>query len=268
MLDALYIQKGQQACALLEELDLDCWLVWVRETMQMADPVLDLVLGIDVIGQTALLFTREGERIAIAQHHDALGLPSELFDRVVPYTKGSGEPLRKELARLDPRRIAVNFSLENEAADGLTHGMYCLLLDLLHGTPYRDRLVSAEKLIEKLRGQKLPEEVDRIRKAIEVTERIFDDLYDYLNPAQTEHEIAAFVNARMQALGVTSAWDPAYCPAVDAGPDKEFGHAGPTDEKTKPAHLLHKSPPLDTRQLAGGGGKRGFAGGESACCSY
>ena len=239
MTDSLHAQKSQQACALLDELDLDCWLVWVRETMQMADPVMNLILDVDVIGQTGLLFTREGERIAIAQHHDALGLPSELFDRIVPYTKGAGQPLREELARLDPHSIAVNFSLENEAADGLTLGMYRLLQGMLRETPYADRLVSAEELIEKLRGRKLPEEVDRIREAIEITERIFDDLSDYLKPGQTEREIAAFVNARMHAMGVTSAWDPAYCPAVDAGPNKEFGHAGPTDNRTRPGHLLH-----------------------------
>jgi hypothetical protein len=136
-------QKGEQACEILAELDLDYWLVWVRETMQMADPVMNVILGTDVIGQMALLFTSDGERIAIAQHHDALGLSSKLFDRIVPYTKGAGQSLRKELARLDPRRIAVNFSRENEATDGLSHGMYCPLLDYLRETPYGDRLVSA-----------------------------------------------------------------------------------------------------------------------------
>ena len=194
-------QKGEQACKILAELDIDCWLIWVRETMQMADPVMNLILGVDVIGQTALLFTREGERIAIAQRHDALGLPAELFDRVVSYTKGCGESLRRELARLDPRRIAVDFSRENEAADGLSHGMYCLLLDYLRETPHGDRLVSAEELIERLRGRKLPQEIDQIRRAIEITERIFDELRSYVRPGQTEREIATFVNTRMQALG-------------------------------------------------------------------
>ena len=42
----LAYEKGQQACKILEELGLDAWLVWVRETSQMADPVLDLVLGV------------------------------------------------------------------------------------------------------------------------------------------------------------------------------------------------------------------------------
>jgi len=72
-----------------------------------------------------------------------------------------------------------------------------------------------------------------------MTKRVFDELRAYLRLGQTEREIATLVNARMQALEVTSAWEPAYCPAVDAGPHKEFGHAGPTDEKTKPGHLLH-----------------------------
>jgi Xaa-Pro aminopeptidase len=100
-------------------------------------------------------------------------------------------------------------------------------------------LLSAEELIEKLRGRKLPQEIERIRRAIEMTERIFDELRSYLRPGQTEREIATFVNARMQALEVTSAWEPVVCTAVDAGPNKEFGHASPTGEKTKLGHLLH-----------------------------
>ena len=38
-------EKSNQACEILKELDIDSWLVWVRETSQMADPVLELVLG-------------------------------------------------------------------------------------------------------------------------------------------------------------------------------------------------------------------------------
>ena len=91
---ALRIEKGKQACGILHELDLDAWLIWVRETMQMRDPSLDLVLGTDVISQTALLFTRDGERIAIAQEGDLLGFPEGLFPRTAGYRASIAEPLR------------------------------------------------------------------------------------------------------------------------------------------------------------------------------
>jgi len=45
----LEIEKSQQACEILDELDIVSWLVWVRETSQTPDPVLELILGGDVV---------------------------------------------------------------------------------------------------------------------------------------------------------------------------------------------------------------------------
>ena len=49
---------------------------------------------------------------------------------------GDMMPLRFALTReLDPQVLALNFSRQNELADGLTHGMYLLLGELLAGMP-------------------------------------------------------------------------------------------------------------------------------------
>jgi Xaa-Pro aminopeptidase len=236
---SLAVRKSHQACRILDELGMDCWLIWVRETMQFRDPALSLVLDMDIISPTALLYTSNGERIAVAQEIDARGLPDGPFDRIVPYDRGIRDALRSELLRLDPAQVAINYSTETVSADGLTLGMYKNLLEHLKGTPYHERLISAAPVMERLKGRKLPEEVERIEHAVRITERIFDDLRDYLEPGQSEVEIAAHVGERMKAYGVAPSWDPAYCPAVDAGPGKVFGHAGPTDNRTRAGHLLH-----------------------------
>jgi len=236
---SLAVRKSHQACEILAELDIDCWLIWVRETMQFRDPTLSLVLDMDVISPTALLYTKEGERIAIAEAIDARGLPQAPFDRIVPYEKGIRAALREELSRLDPGQVAVNYSTETVSADGLTLGMHKNLLAHLDGTPYGERMISAAPIVERLKGRKLPEEVERIAEAVRVTERIFDDLCEVLRPGQSEIEIAALVGERMREYDVTTAWDAAYCPAVDAGPGKIMGHSGPTELKTRAGHLLH-----------------------------
>jgi len=235
----LAVLKSHQACEILKELGIDCWLVWVRETMQFRDPALSLVLDMDIISPTALLYTSDGERIAVSQEIDARGLPEGSFDRIVTYDKGIRDVLRSEIARLDPAQIAINYSTETESADGLTLGMYKTLLEHLSETPYPERLISAAQVVERLKGRKLPEEVERIERAVRLTEQIFDDLAAHLRPGQTELEIAAFVGERMKVHGVGPSWDPAYCPAVDAGPDKVFGHAGPTGLHARRGHLLH-----------------------------
>ncbi|MFW9768362.1 MAG: M24 family metallopeptidase [Candidatus Thorarchaeota archaeon] len=232
-------EKANQACKILVEQDIDAWLVWVRETSQMADPVLELVFGGDLTWQSALIFTRD-EKIAIVGNFDRDGVKvKEIFDTIIPYTTSIREELVKHLARKDPKKIAINYSVNDVAADGLSVGMHTLLLDYLKDTPYIGRLMSAEHHINKLRGRKTSEEVVRIRRAVEITEDIFKLVKGFVKVGMTELEVYKFFHKCMNERGVTSAWDATQNPAVDAGPYKQFGHAGPTDHVTKEGHLLH-----------------------------
>jgi len=232
--------KCEQASGLLKELEIDAWLIWVRETSQIADPVLDLISGGDVVWQTAFLFTRSGEKIVIVGNFDADGVKMQgLFDQVIPYTEGIKEELVRQLKRYDPSKIAINYSKNDVAADGLTSGMHMILKDYLKGTPYVDRLIPAENLIQKLRGRKSPEEVARVRKAVAITEDIFIEAENFVKPGMTEIEIYNLFHKEMEKHSVTNAWNDDHNPAVDAGPTKRFGHAGPVENKTKPGHLLH-----------------------------
>ncbi len=232
-------EKAEQACKILMEQDIDAWLVWVRETSQMADPVLELVFGGELTWQSALIFTKD-EKIAIVGNFDTDGVKVKgIFDTVIPYTASIREELVKQLERKDPKKIAINYSVNDVAADGLSVGMHRILLDYLKNTPYANRLMSAEYHIRKLRGRKTSEEVSRIRRAVEITEEVFDKAKKFVKVGMTEIEIYDFFHKCMDEYGVTSAWAADHNPAVDAGPYKQFGHAGPIDNKTLEGHLLH-----------------------------
>lgn len=240
MVPTLAQQKSNQACEILKELDMDTWLVWVRETTQIADPVLSLILGIDLVWQSALIFTKSGKRVAIVGNLDAEGVRSiEIFHEVIPYTKSIRDTLRQQLEQLKPKQLALNFSRNDIAADGLTYGMFNLLTEYLQGTPYSNQFISAEALTTRLRGRKVPEEITRIQKAIEITEQIFKEAGKYLSVGQTELEISRFFHQRMKQYDVAFAWGIDHNPAVDAGPNKQFGHVGPTQNKTQKGQLLH-----------------------------
>ncbi len=232
--------KCEQASELLKELEIDAWMIWVRETSQISDPVLDLISGGDVVWQTAFLFTRSGEKIAIVGNFDADGIKMQgLFNQVIPYTEGIKDELISQFERYDPSKIAINYSINDVAADGLTSGMHMILKDYLKGTPFNNRLISAENLIQKLRGRKSAEEVARVRKAITITEDIFKEAENFVKTGMTEIEIYNLFHQEMEKRAVTSAWNDDHNPAVDAGPTKRFGHIGPVDNKTKHGHLLH-----------------------------
>jgi Xaa-Pro aminopeptidase len=147
--------------------------------------------------------------------------------------------LRAVLTRLDPKRIAVNYSESDAAADGLTHGQWLSLRRSLEGTPYVDRLVSAERLIAALRGRKTDAEQERIRKACEATVAIFEAVTPRLRAGLTERQFAAMIVEEMERRGLTPAWDADHCPAVFTGPDSAGAHAGPTDRAIERGHIVN-----------------------------
>ncbi|MEW5826334.1 MAG: Xaa-Pro peptidase family protein [Candidatus Bipolaricaulota bacterium] len=232
-------EKLSQIPSILRDSNIDTWLVWVRETVQIRDPVLPILLGADLVWPSALLFTAAGERTAIVGTYDAEVVPSGLYERVIPYTEGIAAPLLAELDRIAPRTIAINESRSDVAADGLTAGMKALLEEMLAPTSHAGKLVSAERVIGRLRGRKSPLEQERIRNAVRITEEIFDDLDGVLAVGQTEREIQQYVHRRVAERDVGFAWQAASNPAVDAGPNKAFGHGGPSENRTKRGHLLH-----------------------------
>jgi Xaa-Pro aminopeptidase len=232
--------KIKQAVGILDELDIDVWLTWVRESSALHDPCIDLVVGANVTWQSAFLVTRGGATIAILGSldkaaHETLGHYAE----IIPYVQGIGESLRSTLARLDPRTIAVNYSVDDELADGLTHGMYLLLQETLKGTPYGGRLVSSDGIVSRLRSRKLAPELERITRACAETVDLFAQLDRRLRTGMTEKEIAAIMVEIMEGKGLERAWDPEHCPAVFSGPESAGAHAGPTDRRMEPGHLMN-----------------------------
>ncbi|HUF37790.1 MAG TPA: Xaa-Pro peptidase family protein [Anaerolineales bacterium] len=232
-------EKISQAIGILGETAIDLWLTFVRETREGGDPVVPLIYGTDLTWQSALILTRSGDRIAIVGRHEADAARSLGAYQVIPYDEGISPDLVRTLTRLDPASIAINESRDDVLADGLTLGMYRLLTEYLSGTPYADRFVSAEAIISRLRARKTPAEVTRIRQALADTMQIYGSTFDYLEAGQPEKQIAAFMHAQVNRLGLRTAWEPEACPAVNTGPDSPVGHAAPGNLKVAPGHLVH-----------------------------
>ncbi|MCX6833609.1 MAG: Xaa-Pro peptidase family protein [candidate division Zixibacteria bacterium] len=235
-MSAIIKEKIQQVPGLLQESDIDLWLVFVRETPVLADPVLPLISGLDATWQSFLAYTRSGEAIALIGSFDKADYErSGFFTQVLAYTAGVKKDIRTLLKRLDPKSIAINYSTNNPSADGLTHGMYLLLRDYLKGTPYRSRLVSAEELCTKLRSRKTPREITRLTKSVEVAQKAWAKAVDKIRVGMTEVEVARIIDAEMTKLGGV----PSFETIVNAGSKTEPGHGHPTDARLEPGDLLH-----------------------------
>lgn len=234
-------EKADQAQALLAETGLGCWLTFARETELHPDPGIEQVVGAGVVRNSAFLFGAGGERVAIVANFDTSAVRAKgVFREVIGYDEDIRGPLLTTLQRFDPKTIGLNYSTDDVTADGLTHGHWLLLQQLLSGTPYLDRLTSAAPLLARLRGRKSPAEVERIRRAVAVTQQIVGLLTPQIRPGASERDLAAFVHARFAKLGVTPAWAPEGCPIVNCGPGSDLGHTYPSAAvRVELGHVVH-----------------------------
>lgn len=234
-------EKVAQVIEILKEQKTEMWLTFVRETSGVRDPALDLLIGAnDLTWPSALILTRKGEKIAIIGNLEKDALQRlDIFDEILGYDKAIRELLRETITRLNPDRIAVNTSRNNVHADGLTHAMYEILREHLAGTPYADRLISAEPVISALRGRKTPTEQARVRRAVEITDEIYKKTFDFIKVGMSEIEIGEYMQKLANDHGVGLAWPADNCPAVNSGPNSPIGHNGPTEIRVERGHLLH-----------------------------
>jgi len=233
-------EKVDQAIGILREQGIDCWLTFVRETSAGGDPVLPLIYGHDLTWQSALILTQSGERYAIVGHFEAeTARRTGAYTYVIPYHESVRRSLLHTLERIRPVKIAINYSVNDVLADGLSYGMYQLLFETFDGTPWEPRLISAEGIIGALRGRKTPGEIARIRGAIETTRQIYARTFEYIEPGMTETQVSDFMHAQLDEFNVQAAWEFESCPIVNAGPQSPLGHVGPGDLKIERGQILH-----------------------------
>ena len=236
----MILEKQQQAAGILKEKDIDIWMTFLRESTMTRDPMMEMIVGTNCTWQSAFIITKTGETIAIVGSLEEGNMKQVgTYKRIEGYLKNVKDKLLEVLTELNPNKIAINYSLNSTLADGLTHGMYLELMNHLEGTPYKDRLISSEEIVAALRGRKSQKEIGLMKEAISETVKIFDQVTEYLAPSKTEKDVAEFVQKIVKEKGYGLAWEEIYCPSVFTGPDTAGAHAGPTDKKIEPGHVIN-----------------------------
>jgi Xaa-Pro aminopeptidase len=232
-------EKVTQALALLDELDFDCWLTFTRESAVCGDPTLEFLLGSYVTWHSSFILSRKLGAVAIVGKYDRATVEDTgAYSRVESFVKDYKPLLQDVMREINPQRIALNWSVASEIADGLTHGMYLTLQEVLGEIGLADRFVSAEPLVSALRQRKTEAELAAIRSAIADTEEVYDLVAGFMRAGRTEREVAAFVAAEFDRRGVETAWQANTCPAVFAGPNTAEAHYPPTDRAIEPGMVV------------------------------
>lgn len=238
-------QKLAQAVQLVKESGVHVWLTFVRETGEGSDPVLPFICETGLVWISALMVGRDGRKVACVGNYDADPLKhSGDWDQVSPYVQGIREPLLEILEEWVPLneqpRIAVNFSEDDDKADGLTHGMFRLLSNHLKGTRFENSLESAHSIVSRLRGIKTAEEVRRLKFAVEVTNRVYASIPKQLKLGLDERSLYDSIQNEIDENGWGYGWSRAGNPIVNFGPNSMIGHGVPSSEIVlEPGQLVH-----------------------------
>lgn len=235
-------EKYAQVAEILREKDIGLWLLMGRETVDVCDPGLRLVLPSNIMGVSAFFFTPDGRRRALVRMKDVKGLEATgAFDEVVGYGDDFDDRLRDTIAAIDPNVIDVNVDLYDALTDGLTTGLYLRLLKDLEGTPYAGRITHGQA-IRAIRGRKTPGEIEQQRGVLELLNQVCAELQDWVKVGETtEEDVYDYCQAFMARHGLTGSWENSCCPLVHAGARSNQGLVHPGRNPILPGDTFHLS---------------------------
>lgn len=240
MVNQMVKEKIEQAVKILNEKNIDMWMTYVRETGNMKDPMMDMIVGTGATWQSAFIITKNGNTHAVVGSLELANMQSVgTYKNIHPYLKFIKDDLIKVLDIYKPKKIAINYSRNSTLADGLPHGLFLELQDLVKDTQYTNSFVSSEEIVAALKGRKSASELDKMKEAIKETLKIFGEVSNFLKVGVTEKQVAAFVLDIVKQRGFETAWDIEHCPAVFTGPDTAGAHSGPTDRAVQYGHVVN-----------------------------
>jgi len=232
----LLAAKSDQAVRILKKLGIDMWMIVARESEDFRDPAIPMVVGGDVVWISFFLFTASGKKVALVGNFDAPSFEKlGHFTEIRGYTQGVRQDLIKALNKFRPKKIAINYSLDNHIADGLPHGLFLNLKNMLKGTKYQNSLMSSETLLAELRAVKLPEEIERVREACRITEQLFGSLRRKVRAGMSGTEIFDFLKKRVKAKGL----ELSFPPTITIGDKTPKGHDIITDDRLDKGEIFH-----------------------------
>ncbi len=130
------------------------------------------------------------------------------------------------LGLLEGKRLKLGFE-SNHLSCGTHQNLKALLPNCL--------LVPTENLVESLSVKKDQQEIEKIRKAVEITDRVFSEILDFIKPRVKEQDIAAEIEYRFKRLGSSS---PFYETIVASGKRSALPHGVASSKRIQKGDLV------------------------------
>ncbi|HEY8392059.1 MAG TPA: Xaa-Pro peptidase family protein [Capillibacterium sp.] len=182
-------------------------------------------------GSSGVLVISRAEAVLLTdfRYLDQAAVQVEAYGfQVKKHAPGLWETVAEEIKKYCPDGRS-RWGFESEY---LVEKSYRALAEQLKGC---GQLIPTEGLVNRLRRQKSPGELEAIRKAVAITDRAWARLLPELKPGRTEKEIAALFEFFQRELGAEGTSFPTI---VASGPRSALPHGEPTDRKIEAGDLL------------------------------
>ncbi len=206
---------------ILEKQDFDAFMVLVEQNRRYLsgytgeDTQFDETAG-------ALFITKDRLVLATDSRYDLQAEREAPLFEVVTYKKGMEKEAPFILEKLGANRLGF----ESVRLSCLQHGKLRKALD--ESSVAHVELVPSEDLIETLRIVKEEEEIQAIKAALRIAERVFCDYLPEIKPGMTERQVAWELEKRIRGNGGEALSFPSI---IASGPNGALPHAVPTDRK-------------------------------------
>ncbi|MDD6467948.1 MAG: M24 family metallopeptidase, partial [Erysipelotrichaceae bacterium] len=204
--DAFLKERIANIGPILKEEGIDAWLILSREYNE--DVLFPFLVPADYYHArriTALLFTHQnGTTDAIS-----LSLPDEnleqYYHREYDFkNEDFFEALQRELKKINPNRIALNYSTDFAFADGLSTGLYQELHNKLPKS-LTERFVSSGNLAIRLLETRSELELKYYPEIMQLAISIIDEAYSdaVITPGKTTlRDVMDFMDSKVNSLGI------------------------------------------------------------------
>ncbi len=128
--------------------------------------------------------------------------------------------------KLLQRKFRLGFEAKN-----LSYASYQKIKEVLP----KAKLVPTNNLVEELVAQKEPKELEKIRKAAEIVDEVFDEIVPQIKPGVSEMDLAAELEYRMKKKGASGS---AFEPIVASGYRSALPHGRASNKKLKKGEFV------------------------------
>ncbi|MDD7281148.1 MAG: M24 family metallopeptidase [Erysipelotrichaceae bacterium] len=192
--------------------EADMWIVASKEYNE--DPLFRAITPPDYPTArriTMFAFVKEDDYI----HRFSLSMPDESLEKYYePFYKFGKETQMEALVRLfkkyDPKKIAINSSLNFSFSDGLSMGIYTLFLENLPDK-WLDRMICDDMLAVKLMEIRTPTELALMPEVMSVADSIMEEMYSskIIEPGITTcDDLVWFMKEKTHELGLEYWFEP------------------------------------------------------------